>query len=75
MNEREYNKHKRALVERAKLLSVEALQHSISDEWSKPELPYLVFDAMTTALEKKLGKRRYIDWINTLPIKGDEVTK
>jgi hypothetical protein len=71
MNDREYAKHKKALVARAQMLSVEALQDAIRDEWDSPELPYLVFDAMTTALEKKLGKRRYAAWINTLGTKGE----
>jgi hypothetical protein len=69
MNEREYRKHKKALVERAKMLSVEALKASISDEWEDSKLPYLVFDAMTTALQKKLGTRQYTVWVNTLPVK------
>lgn len=67
MDTKEYEKHKRALVRRAMLLSVEALQDAIQDEWLKPDLPYLVFDAMTTALEKKMGKPAYASWINSIP--------
>lgn len=68
MEDKVYNAHKKALVSRAMRLSVEALQDAITDEWNKPELPYLVFDAMTTALEHKLGLAEYAKWINSLSV-------
>lgn len=69
MEDNVYNAHKKSLVARAMMMTVEGLQDAITDEWESPELPYLVFDAMTTALEKKLGKVEYAKWINTLPVK------
>lgn len=74
MEDKVYNAHKKALVSRAMSITVEGLQDAITDEWNNPELPYLVFDAMTTALEKKLGKAEYAKWINSLSVKkgGDK---
>lgn len=66
MNNREYNKHKKAMLERALMISVEGLQASIVDEIKTPVLPYLIFDTMTAALEKKMGKKEFTKWFDSL---------
>lgn len=63
MNKREYNAHKKAMVERAMMISVEGLQSAIIDEMKTPTLPYLIFDTMVSALEKKMGKRAFDAWM------------
>lgn len=66
MTNREYNKHKKAMLDRAMMISIEGLQSAIIDEVKTPALPYLIFDTMMTALEKKMGKKAFKEWSNTL---------
>jgi hypothetical protein len=66
MTKREYNAHKKALMNTAMCITVESLQASIKDEFVNPSQPYLVFDAMMSACEKKLGKREFQKWLATL---------
>lgn len=66
MNRRDYQIHRKALVEHAMLISVEGLQAYIQDEMTRESdedgLPYLVFDSMLIALEKKMGKKAFLEW-------------
>lgn len=66
MNQIEYAKHKKALVARAMLMSVEGLQGIILEELKNPSLPYLLFDATMQALEKKMGKKAFAAWVNNI---------
>lgn len=70
MYKKEYAAHKKALVERAMMLSVEGLQHAIIGELQKARddepRSYLTFDAMTVALERKMGRKGYAAWLATL---------
>lgn len=66
MNNREYTKHKKAMLERAMMISTEGLQSAIVEEMTTPVLPYLVFDTMLSALEKKLGKKQFNEWMATI---------
>lgn len=66
MNEREYNKHLKALVQRALLLSESGLQLYLIEEYNKPEPDDLMFDVLSKALVKKMGKRRFDSWIDTV---------
>jgi len=66
MNNREYAKHKKAMLENAMLISVDGLQAAIIEEVKTPVLPYLVFDTMLTALQKKMGTKAFNEWISTL---------
>ena len=70
MYKKEYAAHKKSLVERAMMLSVEGLQHAIIGELQKAKedepMSYLTFDAMTVALERKMGRKGYAAWLTTL---------
>ncbi len=66
MNEREYNKHVKALVQRALFLSEQGLQLYLIEEYNKPEPDDLMFDVLSKALVKKMGKRRFDSWIDTV---------
>lgn len=71
MDLREYKKHVKALSSHALLMSVEGLQEAIKDDWNKPEWPSVLFDAMNEALERKMGKRAYAQWFDSLPVKSE----
>jgi len=47
-------------------LSIEGLQHAIIGELQKARddepMSYLTFDAMTIALERKMGNKAFLDW-------------
>ena len=70
MQKKEYAMHKKALVARAMLVSEEGLKAAIAEEMRSDSvsstLPYLVFDSMLSALEKKMGKKRFLEWSKTL---------
>lgn len=70
MNNRNYNKDVKQLAGHAMAMSVEGLKDSILDDWNNPEWPAILFDAMNLALEKKIGKRAYAVWFNSLPVKA-----
>jgi hypothetical protein len=71
MNQREYKKHVTALRNHALLMSVEGLQEAIVDDWNEPKWPSVLFDAMNDALERKMGKRAYSQWFDSLPVKSE----
>lgn len=71
MNERDYAKHKKALVARALMLSEHGLQLYVIEEYNKPNPDDMMFDVLTTALQKKMGKRRYDAWQATIPAQGE----
>lgn len=66
MNTNEYKKHVKALRDHAMLMSVEGLQESIKADWQSPQWPSVLFDAMNDALEKRMGKRAYSKWFDSL---------
>lgn len=66
MNASEYKKHVRALKGHAQAMSVDGLQSAIKDEWETPTWPAILFDAMTETLEKKMGKRQFATWFDSL---------
>lgn len=66
MESREYKKHLVALRNHAVLMSVEGLQQSIKADFADPKWPAVLFDAMNAALEKKMGKRAYAVWFDSL---------
>lgn len=70
MGNREYNKHVAQMARKASMMSVEGLQASIADDWSNPQWPAIMFDAMNKALEQRMGKAAYAKWFNNLPVKG-----
>ena len=66
MDNREYKKHLVQLRDRALLMSVEGLKESIKADFAEPKWPSVLFDAMNAALEKKIGKRAYANWFDSL---------
>jgi hypothetical protein len=66
MDIREYKKHRMALRNSAMLMSVDGLKESIKADWKDPQWPSVLFDAMNDALERKIGKRAYAVWFNSL---------
>lgn len=70
MNDRRYNSDVRAMANHASVMSVEGLKDSILEDWKNPQWPAMLFDAMNLALEKKMGKRAYKVWFDSLPIDG-----
>jgi hypothetical protein len=66
MDIREYKKHRTALRNSAMNMSVDGLQESIKADWKEPQWPSVLFDAMNDALERKMGKRAYAAWFNSL---------
>lgn len=66
MNTIEYKKHVKALRDHAMLMSVQGIQDSIRDDWKEPKWPAILFDAMCDALEKKMGKKAYAKWFDSL---------
>lgn len=70
MNDRRYNSDVRAMANHACMMSVEGLKDSILDDWKDPKWPGMLFDAMNIALEKKMGKRAYKEWFDSLPVDG-----
>jgi hypothetical protein len=71
MDTREYKKHVNALRNHAMLMSVDGLQAAIIDDWNEPKWPSVLFDAMNEALERKMGKRAYAHWFNSLSVKSE----
>jgi hypothetical protein len=69
MNTREYKKNLIALRNRAMDMSVDGLQESIKAEFAEPKWPAVLFDAMNAALERKMGKRAYGEWFDSLTAK------
>lgn len=76
MKKREYNVHKKALVERCMLMSLEGIQMAILEQITatiEPQgategdtgetMPYILFEAMLIALERKMGKKAFAEWL------------
>lgn len=66
-NNRRYNSDVKALASHASMMTVDGLKAAILEDWNNPQWPGILFDAMNLALEKKLGKRAYTVWFESLP--------
>lgn len=71
MNNRNYSKDVKQLAGHAMAMSVEGLKESILEDWENPQWPSMTFDAMNLALQRKMGKREYDKWFNSLPVKTE----
>lgn len=66
MTTNEYKRHVKALKDHALLMSIEGLQWSIKEDWTNPKWPAVLFDAMNEALAKKMGRKSYALWFDSL---------
>lgn len=71
MDIRDYKKHRSAIRDHALMMSIEGLQTSIKEDWLEPKWPSVLFDGMNDALERKMGKRAYAQWFDSLPVKSE----
>lgn len=74
-NNRQYARDVKALAAHASMMTVEGLQAAILEDWNDPKWPSNLFDGMNLALEKKMGKRAYTVWFESLPVAEKEVSK